>query len=135
MANEITVLESDGSFRFSLFLIFPIASPKQVSGANVVPTPATNPDATSALPTIAGQVLSTAEKAALDGGTAAYRVIQFRKDTSLTNAQLLALARQKYGTSIFLMGRHTMLAQRSTRPLPCFVFSSKEKMKRRKLIN
>ncbi len=100
MAKEITILEGDGSFRFNLFLTFPIASPKQVGGANVVPTPATNADATSALPLIADQILDAAEKAALDGGTAAYRVIQFRKDASLTNPQLLALVRQKYAKEL-----------------------------------
>jgi hypothetical protein len=96
MANEITILEGNGSFRFGLFLIFPIASPQQVGGANVVPTPATNDDGTSALPPMADTVLAAAEKAALDAGTAAYRVIQFRKDPTLTGAQLLALVRQKY---------------------------------------
>ena len=100
MANEITTLEGDGSFRFSLFLIFPIASPKQVKGANVVPTPATDIDGANALPSIADAVLTAAEKAALNDGTAAYRVIQFRKDASLTNAQLTALARQRYAEEL-----------------------------------
>lgn len=99
MANEITIMEGV-SFRFSLFLIFPIATPVQVGGANVVPTPATDPDGNSALPPIANSVLTIAEKTALDGGTAAYRVIQFRKDASLTNAQLLTLVRQKYAEEL-----------------------------------
>ena len=90
MADEITILESDGSFRFRLCLIFPIASPAQVGGANVIPTPSVD------LPTIANQLLSTVEKSTLDAGTTAFKVVQLRKDASLTNPQFEALAAQKY---------------------------------------
>ncbi len=101
MANEITILEGDGSFRFNLFFTFPIASPKQVGGFNVVPTPATDPvTGDNALPTIADAVLTVAEKTALDNGTAAYKVVQFRKNASLSSGQLLTLARQMYADEL-----------------------------------
>ncbi len=102
MANEITVLEGDGSFRFTLFFIFPIATPKQIGTppANVVPTPATNPDGSSALPSLADDILAGAEKTAFDAGTSAWTTIQFRKAAGLTNAQLAAVAQDRYAEEL-----------------------------------
>ena len=102
MADEITILESDGSFRFSLFFIFPISTPVQTgvpTSTNVIPTPATV-DGLSVLPLTAQKVLDPTEIVAFDDGTSAWREVPFRKDEGLTNAQLLTKARGLYAEEL-----------------------------------
>ena len=94
MADEITILNSNGSFRFSLLLLFPIDTPAVAGGANVVPTPASD------LPALGSQILVTAETDALDAGTSAFKVVQFRKDATLTTPQLTAVVRDLYAREL-----------------------------------
>ena len=75
MAKEIRILEGDGDGRFSVFMLYPIATPKTyVDGGGVtrkvVPTPAPEDGLVAAL-------LSTAEKAALSAGDAAYSILPY----------------------------------------------------------
>ncbi len=105
MTNEILIMEGNGSFRFSVLFLFPIVSPAQVGGSNVIPTPATNPDATTALPFVADRELSPVEKAALDAGTLAFKVVPFRKDPTLSPAQLTVQVRQLYADELATFNR------------------------------
>jgi hypothetical protein len=92
MANEITVLDGDSQREYRLLFLYPIAAPAQVGGSNIVVTPS------ATLPDYASSILTTQEKADLDGGTKAFEVITFRKDVGLTGPQLAAAARAKYAT-------------------------------------
>jgi hypothetical protein len=92
MANEITVLDGDANKEYRLLFLFPITSPAQVAGSNVVVTPSAE------LPPFAGQILTTQEKADLDGGSLAFEVLTFRKSSDLSSPELAAMARAKYAT-------------------------------------
>lgn len=93
MANEIKGLDKrDGAYR--VLFLYPISTPQTYvdgSGAtvNVVPTPAPTEGEVRNL-------LSDGEAAALDNGTAAWEVVTFRPDPTLTPAELLAKVRALY---------------------------------------
>lgn len=93
MANEITVIEQAGA-DLALVFLYPIATPLQVGGANVVPTPSVG------LPALAAVVFQSAEKAALDAGTAAFEVVSLTPDPALSPAQLLARAKVIYAAAL-----------------------------------
>ncbi len=103
MANEITVLEQGANRSAQLFFIYPIASPAQVGGSNMVPTPATGQDnlgnSVSVLPDIAERVLTPPEKASLDAGTSVWEIVTFRPAVGLTGAQLITEARRVYAAN------------------------------------
>lgn len=88
MANEMTVLSGNGRGIYDVLFIFTIAAPKQIAGVNIVETPS------STLPKYAPEILTQAEKDALDAGTTAFDVIQFQKQSGLTGAQLTAQLRE-----------------------------------------
>lgn len=90
MAGEIIVLDGNGRDEYNIALLFPIAAPEQVSGANVVPTPA--PEAGSLL----AQCLTTLEKDALNAGTLAYEIISFQKAAAATALELTARVQEIY---------------------------------------
>lgn len=91
MANEITVLDGDGTDNnYNLLFLFPIATPKTAGGSNVVVT------ASSTLPALGAAILQQAEKDALNAGTSAFRLVSFKKDTSLTLQQLQTKVREIY---------------------------------------
>ena len=90
MTNEITALEGTGNRRYQLLLLFPIVSPVQVAGANVVPNPSEN------LPEMAQTILAQGEKDTLDAGTAGFKTISFTADPSLSNPELVIRAREIY---------------------------------------
>lgn len=90
MANEITVLQGDGGERYSFVFGFPIASPKQIGGSNIVVTPSAD------LPAIAATVFAQADKDALDAGTAAFEVASMSRDPSLTLADFKAAVQGYY---------------------------------------
>lgn len=91
MANEITALTGDGRGGYSMLLLFPITTPAQFGtpAQNVVPTPS------AALPPHADAILDATEKAALDAGTLAFRVVAFEKQ-GITGAALVTRVRQLY---------------------------------------
>jgi len=75
MAKEIRILEGDGDGRYSVLLLYPIATPKTyVDGGGVtrkvVPTPAPEDGLVASL-------LSAAETAALDAGDAAWSIVPY----------------------------------------------------------
>jgi len=91
MANEITVIQKDARNRYSLFFLFPISAPRQISsGINLVLYPSTG------LPSTISSAFSQAEKDALDNGEAGYTMITLTDTEGLTNPQLLAKARSLY---------------------------------------
>lgn len=91
MANEIAVLDRDpNEGRARVLFLYLIASPKQVNGANVVPTPSAN------LPDLAKIVLLQAEKDALDAGTSAFGVHTFPVPTTTTNQEAATFLKTKW---------------------------------------
>jgi len=110
VANEITVLSQSSEVvgtnpddtdrvvtRIGLLFLYPVASPIQVGGTNVVPTPS------NGLPEIGGRVLDQSEKDALDAGTWAFEVVSYTvrpEDQSMTNAQHLARAQEIYASRL-----------------------------------
>lgn len=92
MANEITVLERTGRRTLRALFLYPIPTPKQVGGQNVVPTPS------AGLPDIAQAVLAQAEKDALDAGTAAWDAVTFHPAANQTNQERLAALRRIYAS-------------------------------------
>lgn len=88
--NEITVIERTGKNSVQLFFRYDIATPIQVNGVNVVPTPATG------LPQIVQAVIDPGEVTALDNGDAAWESVAFTLDTALTPAEIATRARQIY---------------------------------------
>jgi len=100
MADEILVLEGQAGDppAYKLLMLFPVASPKQAGGANVVPTPV--PKAEAGTVTEPFSWLTQAERDAIDGGTSAYRIVRFRKDAGLTNPQLIARVQEMYAAQL-----------------------------------
>lgn len=102
MANEIRILEGDGDNNYQVLFLFPIGTPRQVNGVNVVPTPATTLSGMAA--TVAA--LPTMDvTAALNAGTMAYEIVSFRKDSAATNAQLIARLQAIYASKVVEAGR------------------------------
>jgi hypothetical protein len=99
MADEILVLERSNE-RQSVFFLFPIAAPVQVSGANVVPTPATDELGANVLPAIAEAVLTAQEKTDLDAGTLAYATTSFRPPPGATGGDILAKVQARYAVML-----------------------------------
>jgi hypothetical protein len=94
-ANEITLLEcrvTDGVEACLVLSLYAIATPIQVGGSNVVPTPS------SGLSASAAAILSAGEKTALDEGTAAFEVGRFQNSEGLTGAPLLTELRRIYAS-------------------------------------
>lgn len=104
MANEITALtgrDGAGLGVFTLFFQRDIATPAEVAGANVVPTPATGPASEDLLPThvrviINDNVARAGEIAAYDAGTKEWGTVDFVQDGALSNPELIAAAQAKY---------------------------------------
>ena len=94
MADEILVLEGDRDERYRMLMLFPIASPAQAGGSNVVPTPSSDLDSTAA------DLLTAGEISALDGGTLAYRMTSMHKEPGLTNPQLVARVQAIYAAQL-----------------------------------
>lgn len=92
MADEITALEGDGVGNYQLLFIYPIITPQQINGQNVVPTPSAN------LPQLASLILSQSQKASLDQGTSAFEVITLYAGNNLTNPQLVARGQSIYAS-------------------------------------
>lgn len=95
MANEIVVLErrrgGHGEKDILKFLfLFPIVTPIQVNGANVVPTPAPDPAS------LEGLVMTAGERGGLDAGTMAYVVDDFAMAAGMSGAQVEARLQQIY---------------------------------------
>lgn len=90
MANEIIVMEQAADGLFELCFLYPIPSPIQINGSNVVVTPSAE------LPPIASAVMSAGEKTALDNGTAAFEPETFRRDPALTGGALLTKVQALY---------------------------------------
>lgn len=83
MADEIVILERrKGSPGYrdtvSFLFLFPITTPIQVNGSNIVTTPA--PDITS----LEGMVLTAGERTALNNGTMAYETSDFVRDAGMS---------------------------------------------------
>lgn len=91
MANEITALQGNNG-SYTLLFLFPIASPAQAGGANIVEK------ASASLPAHAQAILSQAEKDAIDDGTLAWEAIDFQTSPGMTNPQLAARAREMYAS-------------------------------------
>ena len=94
MADEMLVLEGDRHERYRVLLLFPIASPAQAGGANVVPAP------TAGLHAEVAALLSAAEQSGLDGGTLAYRIVAMKKAAGLAAAQLATELRRVYAEQL-----------------------------------
>jgi hypothetical protein len=94
MADEILVLEGDRRERYRTLMLFPIATPAQAGGSNVVPTPSAELDAATAA------LLTAPELAGLDGGTLAYRMVAMRRAPGLTAAQLATELRRVYAEQL-----------------------------------
>ena len=105
MANEIVALDTDGGVRYgvtgpgaalevNLLFLFPIATPKQVNGTNVVPTP------TATLSAVAALALTSTEKTQIDAGTMAWRTLSVKKETALTAGEMLTLIRGIYAKQL-----------------------------------
>ncbi len=94
MADEILVLEGDRHERYQVLVLFPVATPAQAGGANVVPTPA------AGLPAPVAALLTATERSALDNGTLAYRMVRISKDAGLSNAQLAARLQTVYAAQL-----------------------------------
>lgn len=92
MANEITVLEGRFDRTYKLVFLYPITTPVQLSGQNVVPTPSAD------LPETAKVILSQAEMDNLDNGLLAFEVTTFRAQPGLAGAALLARVREIYSS-------------------------------------
>lgn len=88
MANEIVVLDKVGD-GYQLLFLYVIATPKQIAGANIAPTPS------SQLPFIGAAVLNPPEKVALDAGTSAFEIITFIA-RNMSDADVQARARELY---------------------------------------
>ncbi len=94
MANEITALRQVRD-EVQLLFLYPVATPKTfVDGLgvtrNVAPTPS------SGLPDEAQDILTAAEKTALDAGTLVFVVASFRNSSRLTGAALATKAKALY---------------------------------------
>lgn len=94
MANEITKLDGDGGINARLLFLYlgltPITYAIDGGQQTVVHTPS------ASLPEMAGPILTAAEKAALDAGTAAFEVVTMPIIDSLSGADLLTAARTLY---------------------------------------
>jgi hypothetical protein len=94
MANEIAILDRDkasGTIR-ALFL-YPVTTPVQVGGANVVPTPS------AGLPALGSLVLTTQERAALDNGTLVFELVSFAFNPDITPAQAATALKARWVTA------------------------------------
>jgi len=90
MADEITVVGVNGP-DIQLLMLFPITTAIEDStAAPAVPSPS------SSLPAVASALLSQAEKDALDLGTSEFRVITITAPAGLSEAAILARAREVY---------------------------------------
>ena len=89
MAAEIKALEGSADGLYNVAFLYPIAAPVQVDGSNVVPTPAPTEGPLAA-------ILSVGEAGALNGGTAAYEVVQYGPAPEKTGAQMAAELRALY---------------------------------------
>ena len=91
MADEIIALEGKPkSNSYSLLMLFPIATPKQVNGANVVPTPQ------SELTTLEASLLTAGQKSALDAGTGVFQRTTIQVLENDTGPTLITKAQSKY---------------------------------------
>lgn len=95
MAKEITAGPSNISGDIALLFLYAIPSPRTYDDVDdveqtIVPTPA------SGLPEWAENLLSTAEKAALDAGTAAFETQPLRQTAGMTASELATAARALY---------------------------------------
>lgn len=117
MANEITALEGDGSGKYSLLFLYAIETPRTYDNAagtptNPVPTPSAD------LPALAADILTSAEKAALDGGTSMFEVVSIERAGGLSGAALLSRAQEVYASkkadalARYNATYHTRLGQR-----------------------
>ena len=101
MANEITALEGSRD-NYTLFFLVPIATPIQVGGSNVIPTPA-DAGVDDLLPPVAAAVITQAERDALNAGTSMWVTRSFRivdeAGLRLTNLQLQTRARELYAVA------------------------------------
>lgn len=94
MANEICVLESPEPNRYTVVYLFPITTPVQVGGTNIIPTP------TSGLPPLGVQALTTIEKAGLDAGTLAFEIDTVTREAGQTPAQLQLEVQTRYAVAL-----------------------------------
>jgi hypothetical protein len=94
MANEITKLDGDGGLNANLLFIYSLTpityNDAAAQPVTVIPTPS------SGLPDMAGNILTAAEKAALDDGSSAFEIMTLDVPDAKTNAELLADARALY---------------------------------------
>jgi hypothetical protein len=108
VANEIRVLEGDGrpdpsrAPVYSVLFLFPIGTPKVAgppggSATNAVYTPS------AGLTRYALQVTTAAERASMDAGTLAWRIVSFAKDPARTDPQLATDLQQMYAATLTAM--------------------------------
>lgn len=94
MADEITKLIGDGGLNVELLFIYrglePVTYNDQTGLVSIIPTPSAD------LPAIALNILTTAEKSALDIGADAFEVTNMRVHDGMLDAELLAAAREIY---------------------------------------
>ena len=95
MADEITKLDGDGGLKARLLFIYRglVQPTYPIDGGGtqtVIATPSSN------LPVMAAEILSVAEKAALDAGTDAFEIVTLNIDDSKSNLDLLTEARVLY---------------------------------------
>lgn len=95
MANEIIKLGGDGGVNANLLFLYPIVSPITYPDQNSAPITIV-PSPSSELTTMELNILTTAEKVSLDGGTLAFERVTMLVADSKTNAQLLADAQALY---------------------------------------
>lgn len=87
---DIIIGYGNGEREFGVVFLYPIPTPKQINGANVVPTPAT------ALPADIQALLISAEITGLNAGTIAYDLFTFSKEQSRSDADVVEDLKIKY---------------------------------------
>lgn len=99
MSGEIIALEADGEYQTLLYLI-PIAVPKKIGSANLVPTPSSN------LSDLAASIVTPEEKAMLDSGELGFRTVQiFLGKPGLRDDQASLGITESYNKTVLEFGK------------------------------
>jgi hypothetical protein len=96
MANEIIIIEEIRD-RAQIVFLYPVASPIQVAGQNVVPSPTTNAVGDDALGWTLGLALTAQEKLDLDAGDLVFERLSMRR-LGDNNAAFLVRIQARYAT-------------------------------------
>lgn len=87
---DIIIGYGNGDREYTAVFLYPIATPKQINSANVVPNPS------SSLSEDLKALLVPAEITALDNGTSAFDVISFTRAQQHSNAEITDHLKAKY---------------------------------------